>query len=222
VAIRHQVREAPFLDLEALRAAGGDYLGRLSANTRYQIRRSDRFYGGAGGLTLTRLEDPAMLDAWFGDLVALHDKTWQRRGKAGAFDTPFLQRFHLHLMARALMRGELDLLHIQGAAGTVGLLYNFHHGGRAYAYQSGLDDPAGRPHAKPGLTCHALAIAAALARGDVIYDFMAGSQRYKASLADRAVPLVWVELARPLSAAAFLARLAGVARRLVRADRREA
>lgn len=207
-AIRRQLRDAPFLDLAALRQAGGDPLARLSANTRYQIRRSDRLYAGAGRLELARLEAPAALDAWFGELVALHEASWRRRGQPGAFDGPFLRRFHRCLMARALDRGELDLLRIRGPAGTVGILYNFRHHHRVLAYQSGLDDPSGRPHAKPGLTCHALAIAQALARGDLVYDFLAGSQRYKASLADRSTPLAWVELARPWSAAALLARLA--------------
>ncbi|MBK1658276.1 GNAT family N-acetyltransferase [Paracraurococcus ruber] len=213
VALRQQVREAPFLDLDALRAAGGDYLATLSANTRYQIRRSNRLYAAGGDLALAAAADAATLEAWFGELAALHDASWARRGQPGAFATPWLRRFHRRLMADALARGELNLLRVTGGAGLVGILYNFRHRGRVLAYQSGLADPAGQPHARPGLTCHALAIAQAVSRGDRVYDFLAGGQRYKLSLADRQSSLVWVELARPWSPAGLLARLAGLRRR---------
>jgi hypothetical protein len=42
VVVRSQA--SPFVDLAALRATGTDYLSGRSANTRQQIRRSDRFY----------------------------------------------------------------------------------------------------------------------------------------------------------------------------------
>lgn len=207
VALRWQAREAPFLDLDVLRAAGGDLLAGLSGNTRYQIRRSHRLYAAGGSLALAVAADGSALDAWFEELVALHAATWARRGQPGAFATPWLRRFHRSLMARALAQGELDLLRVTGGTGTVGMLYNFRHRGRVLAYQSGLADPAGQAHARPGLTCHALAIGHALARGDRVYDFLAGEQRYKRSLADRELTLVWAELARAWSVAGLLARL---------------
>lgn len=206
VPVRRQAREAPFLDLEVLRDGGGEVLAALSANTRYQIRRSNRLYEAGGRLALAAAE-AATLGSWFDELTALHDASWARRGQPGAFATPFLRRFHQALMRRALARGELDLLRVTGGAGLVGLLYNFRHRGRVLAYQSGLADPAGQAHARPGLTCHALAIAQALARGDQAYDFLAGGQRYKLSLADGRQTLLWTELARPWSPAALAARL---------------
>lgn len=205
--IRRQDRPAPTLDLAALRAAGGELLPRLSANTRQQIRRSDRFYAAGEALRLERAEGAAALDAWFPEILRLHEASWQRRGQAGAFATPWLTRFHRCLMERALAAGQLDLLRITGGRGLVGLLYNLRFRGVVYAYQSALADPAGQPQARPGLTCHALAIAEALRRGDRIYDFLAGDQRYKRSFSDGGVTLAWVELARPWSPRAALSRL---------------
>lgn len=212
VPLMWQERSAPWLDLDALRAAGGDYLASLGAGTRQQIRRSGRFYAAGGALHLARCDDPATLDAWFPDLVALHGATWARRGQVGAFATPFLERFHRTFMERALARGQLDLLRVLGGWGVVGFLYNLRANGCVHAYQSALADPTGQPHAKPGLTCHALAVADALARGDHTYDFLAGDQRYKRSLANREATLVWAELARPGSPAALAARLRDTAR----------
>jgi CelD/BcsL family acetyltransferase involved in cellulose biosynthesis len=204
--LRAQPRPAPFLDLDALRATGGDYLSGRSANARYQIRRSNRLYEASGPLTLERAGTETAREAWLEELVALHEASWHRRGRPGAFATPFLLRFHRGLTARAMGRGELDLLRIAAGSRLVGLLYNVRFRRRVYAYQTGLADPAGEPHARPGLTCHCLAIGMALARGDGVYDFLAGDQRYKQSLADREETLFWVELARAGSLPALLGR----------------
>jgi CelD/BcsL family acetyltransferase involved in cellulose biosynthesis len=216
VRLRQQVRPAPFLDLEAMRRGGGDYLASRSANARYQIRRSNRLYEASGPLVLARAEIEAQRAAWLDELVALHGATWQRRGHPGAFAAPFLLRFHGTLTKQAMARGELDLLRITAGGRLVGLLYNFRHRGRVLAYQTGLADVDGEPHARPGLTCHAMAIAQAARRGDLAYDFLAGDQRYKMSLADQSETLVWAELAAPGSLAALLGRLRGLAAGLSR------
>ena len=40
-----------------MREAGGDYLNRLSRNTRYQVRRAFRIYGRNGAPTLKAAAD---------------------------------------------------------------------------------------------------------------------------------------------------------------------
>jgi CelD/BcsL family acetyltransferase involved in cellulose biosynthesis len=212
-ALRLQERPAPRLRLDAVRAAGGDFLGRLSANTRQQLRRSARRYAERGSLAIRPAEDAAEALDWLDALIALHERSWRRRGREGAFATPFAIRFHRALVARAQERGELDLLRIAAGGEPLGYLYNFRLRGHVYAYQSGFDYEAAGPHAKPGLTCHHLAIERALAAGDTVYDFLAGAARYKASLSDDAVPLHWAELVPSLSPLGLAARLACAVRR---------
>jgi CelD/BcsL family acetyltransferase involved in cellulose biosynthesis len=67
---------APFVDLAALRRADGDYLAARSANTRQQIRRSDRFFAASGPLTVKRAETPASAHATLDLLADLHQKSW--------------------------------------------------------------------------------------------------------------------------------------------------
>jgi CelD/BcsL family acetyltransferase involved in cellulose biosynthesis len=208
VLLRCQQRVAPYVDLGAIRDAGGDHLATLSANTRQQIRRSHRRYAAAGPLRLLRAGDAAEALAMLDALIQLHERSWQARGRPGAFAHPFLRRFHAALVARAMARDELDLLRLEAGPATVGLLYNFRLRGRISAYQSGLDLAAAGPHGKPGLSSHALAVQRAADQGDAVYDFLGGADRYKRSLANAAAPLVWAELAPRWS-------LAGLARRLV-------
>jgi CelD/BcsL family acetyltransferase involved in cellulose biosynthesis len=192
---------APFVDLATL---PGDYLASLSANTRQQLRRSDRSFGTIGVRRAATVDEAAsFLDA----LAALHQATWTARGRPGAFANPEFRRFHRALLACAVPRGEAELLRITGDVGVIGYLYNFRLRGRVLAYQAGFDYRAAPKHGKPGLTCHHAAIARARAEGAVSYDFLAGADRYKTSLANAAAPLYWLAAAPSRSLAGMALRL---------------
>ncbi|WP_426960181.1 GNAT family N-acetyltransferase [Muricoccus radiodurans] len=105
-----------------------------------------------------------------------------------------LPRFHHALVARAVQRGEFDLLRVSAGDFPVGFLYNLRLGAVVHAYQAGMNRAVPDPHAKPGMTSHVLAIREAAAAGHRVYDLMAGDQRYKRSLATEAAPLLWAEL----------------------------
>lgn len=214
VAFRHRAEAAPFIDLTCIRAGGRDWLSTLSANTRYQIRRSTRFYAARGALRLARAEGLAQALDWFDALVALHGASWRRRGEAGAFANPFALRFHRALIGRAVPRGELDLLRLTAGEDVLGYLYNFRLGGRVYAYQSGLNHADEGRHGKPGLTFHAMAVEQALAEGERVYDFLAGAARYKLSLSNASTTLVWAEAVPRWSIAGLAAQARSLAQRL--------
>ncbi len=203
---RHRLRStrpAPWINLAALTEPTQDaWLATLSANTRAQIRRSNRAYEAAGPITATRAPDPPTALAWLDRLAELHQQTWTARGKPGAFADPFFARFHRALITAAFDRDEIDLLKITAGTREIGYLYHFHHRGRVYSYQSGFAYGADTATEKPGLTSHHAAIALSLARGDTAYDFLAGHERYKTSLARNVTDLFWVEAGSALALAA--------------------
>ncbi|MCW3476884.1 GNAT family N-acetyltransferase [Limobrevibacterium gyesilva] len=201
----HIARPAPFVDLARIRAGGTDYLGSLSANARYQIRRSARRYTAAGPLAVRRAATLAEAHDFLDALAALHQITWTGRGRPGAFANPDFVAFHRALIERAMPAGEVDLLRVSAGGRVVGYLYNFRFRDRAYAYQSGFDYAVSDPHQKPGLTCHHLAIEMYAAEGMDRYDFLAGGDRYKTSLANAETMLHWAELSPWWSARALLA-----------------
>jgi CelD/BcsL family acetyltransferase involved in cellulose biosynthesis len=183
-------QDSPFVDLAALRTAGGDYLAGRSANTRQQIRRSDRFYGP---ITVETAGSVAAGHAMLEEMAVLHQATWSARGRPGSFARPFFRRFHRALIEAAIPRGEVKLLKISSNQSVIGILYNFAHRGRMSAYQSGFAYQANEPQAKPGLTCHHRGIQYALDQGLDVYDFLAGEDRYKRSLADLSHRQSWVQ-----------------------------
>lgn len=179
-----QSRDAPFADLTR------DFLAGRSANTRQQLRRSDRAYGR---VAVERASSIAQAHAHLDEMALLHQASWRARGQAGSFAAPFFDRFHRALIEEALPRGEIDLLRVVAEGHTIGVLYNFRFRGRALAYQSGFDYGAADGPRKPGLTCHHAAIGLSAAAGLHTYDFLAGDARYKRSLSDGSVRLHWAE-----------------------------
>jgi CelD/BcsL family acetyltransferase involved in cellulose biosynthesis len=187
-------QESPFIDLAAVRRAGGNYLAGRSANTRHQVRRSDRFYQRGGPIRLERAGSVQLAHVMLDRMAELHQAVWEGRGKPGSFSAPFFRRFHYALIEVGLPRGEIALLKVLSGDTTIGFLYNFVWRGRMSAYQSGFAYRGGEGQAKPGVTCHHAGILAALDLGLDVYDFLAGNDRYKRSLANQSQPQYWLEL----------------------------
>lgn len=185
---------APHIDLDRIRADDGGFLAGISANARYQLRRSDRAYQAAGELAVQRAGTVAEAQAFLAELAALHQESWNRRGRPGAFASPWFGRFHSALIERGFPRGEIEFLRITSAGKSVGMLYNFRYRGQVLAYQSGFAYTGAERHQKPGLTSHHLAIAMAISGGDICYNFLAGSDRYKRSLSNAEDQLFWLQI----------------------------
>lgn len=180
-----------WVDLERARAKG--YLALLSSGTRSQVRRAQR---EAGDLTIEVATDARQAIVIYSELCALHAAQWRAKGKPGAFADPWFDRFHRRLITQRMRHGEVQLVRVRGASGTIGCVYNLVSNGRVYQYQSGMelfDDP----HLKPGYICHAAAIDHSIASGHAAYDFLGGDMRYKKSLSTDAGSLVWARVQRP-------------------------
>lgn len=186
-------RPAPYLDL----SPDVDPMDGFSANTRQQLRRSLRAWEDIGPLTLD-IASPDRADAYLDDLAGFHQLYWTGRGKPGAFAEPFFGRFHHALLKRASDRQSIDLIRVSAGDRVAGYLYNFVHDGWVAAYQSGFDFGPDADRLRPGLVCHLLAIRHYRATGMRRYDFLGGEARYKRSLANAEIPLVWLDVRHKL------------------------
>jgi CelD/BcsL family acetyltransferase involved in cellulose biosynthesis len=191
INVRQQ--NSPFVDLAAIRCSGGGYLAGRSANTRQQLRRSDRFYEREGAIRLEPACSVESAHAMLRNMAELHQAVWLGRGKPGSFGLGFFNEFHHALVETGWPRGEVVLLEISSGETVIGYLYNFVWQNRMSAYQSGFVYRDRQSQAKPGLTCHHAAIRFALDQGFNAYDFLAGEDRYKRSLDDRSHRLFWLQ-----------------------------
>lgn len=182
--VRVDVSPVYQIDLDAVRAADGDYLSLLSANTRSQIRRAMKDHGGRlPHVTVATLDE---IEPWLADMAALN----AGRHADNAWDDAAFRGFVATLAACGLAIGEVELLRLQDAGGTVGLLLNFVQDGIAMNYQSAFAEPSSAKD-KPGLLCHAAAIDHYAGRGLSRYSLLAGKDRYKQSLSTCEEQLEW-------------------------------
>jgi len=185
-----------YVTADDLAASAGDYLAALSGNARYQIRRAMREYEKRGPLRLTRAQSAEQAEAFFADLIDLHQAYWRQRGQPGAFATPYARQFHSSLIRSGVESGQIDLHRIEAGPDVIGYLYNFVHRGAIVSYQGGFrysDDPK----LKPGLVSHALAVQAGLSSGARSYDFLMGRQQYKEMLSTRQGEMSWLVIQQP-------------------------
>ena len=165
---------------------------------------------------LRRAESVEAAFQYLEGLMRLHAVTWNARGQPGAFARPEVLRFVRELIATGVPRGEVDLLEVSAGAEIVGYLMNFVFDGAVSTYQSGFQYRDAVPQLKPGLTCHAMAIEAARAAGHRGYDFLAGENRYKSSLANAERTLYWTELTAGPHPVALRNRVKATLRPLIR------
>jgi CelD/BcsL family acetyltransferase involved in cellulose biosynthesis len=185
-----------FVDLAKLADSRGDLTAVLGRNARQQLRRAIRHYATQGRLALAEAQSTEQAVAFFDGMKQLHIASWQRRGRPHAFSRPHFETFHRALIARAFPTGQLQLLRLAAGASTIGYLYNFRRDGHVYSYQSGFDDRD--PKAHPGYVSHYLAIEHNFVQGARVYDFLAGRNRLKETLATNRSEMYWDTVRRPL------------------------
>jgi hypothetical protein len=187
---------ARYVDLKMVGSSLDRYLTHLSSKTRYQVRRSLRLYERQGEFGMRAATDLETAHAYFDQLVRLNLLDWRRRKLKSAFESDFFVRFHKRLIEKNFLKGEIQLLKIQSKEGAIGYLYSFVWGGRVYGYQCAFKfDPY--KHFKPGMVSHCQAIVLNAQLGHREYDFLAGPERYKASLATHQREMVTVIFKKP-------------------------
>ncbi len=189
-----------YVDLAALRRDGVEdcdsYLGTLSKNTRTQIRRSLKLYKNIGPLHIERARDGDEGCAFFSQLGVLHQEKWRARGKTSAMGNPIYTDFHHRLIRSGIKDHSVELVKISAGTQLIGWLYNFIDRGQVLFYCSGFVTEKNNK-LKPGLTAHSLMIEDHLQKGQLIYDFMGGDDRYKLSLGQAGPQIVSYALQRP-------------------------
>ena len=195
----HAMKTTAFVDLEAVRAGGGDYLATISSNTRYQIRRALKIYEARGPLTLQPARSVAEAVAFFDEMGVLHESAWKEKSEGGAWRFPFLVNFHRRVIRESFEGGGIDIVRIACGDTAIGYIHCLVRGGWYGSYLSGFAYEADNK-VKPGLVSFYLYIEHLLKNDAQILDFLAGDHRYKTSLGQPGPNMYWfrVQERRPM------------------------
>lgn len=193
-SLQHEPETAAYVDLRLLENSAFEKM--LSANTRSQIKRSQRRYEEqTGTITICRAETVLEAIAYLDQLATFHNERRAAKGEAGTFESNAIVSFHKKLIPILFAQSHVDLLRITSGVTPIGYLYNFVRNGKVYFFQSGFHYD-GDAKMKPGLLAHALVIQYYAENGKAEYDFLAGDSQYKRSLTKQSRPLNWSVLYR--------------------------
>jgi len=133
-------------------------------------------------------------DAAFQRFAELHDGNWTQKGGSDVSGHPRLLDFHLAAVAAIAQTGRLffDELWIEGKC--VASLYGFQKDDGYFYYSSGYDEELVK--LSPMVTLYNLSIENGLANNVRTFDFLRGSQSYKAHWATGKTDLVTISLNR--------------------------
>ena len=192
-----------FVDLEKLRVGGAvgidGYLAQLSRNTRSQIRRSIKLYEERGPITLERASTPREAQDYLTTLATMHENKWRARGRPGLISNEQYLAFNRTMIDRHFNSGVIELLIVRAGQEDIGLVCNFVDRSRVL-FNVGAFAPSTDNRKKPGLVTQALAIVDHMDRGNIVYDFMAGNDRYKYSLGERGPDMIQFAIQKPKTA----------------------
>lgn len=158
------------------------YLASLPSNARSKARQLIR-HGDNAGVSLS-LATAETVDAFFDELVGLHQERWTSAGERGAFSAARFLAFHRGIARRWVPQGRAVIARAAIGDLPISMIYGFIADRKFEYYQSGsLRRPVG-PIFSPGVLGN-LVLARELARRGIRkYDFMAGNAAYKRRLSN--------------------------------------
>ncbi len=189
-----ETKPTHMVDLEQIRAVDLDYGRLLSKNKRQQIRQSLRRYEQGGTIHLRQAASAEEALEMLNGLIQFNQQRWQRNNTRSAFSNPYFDRFHRELISRRFEHGEIQMLHIYTDEMTIGYLYNLVYQGSVLCYQNGLNYSFNDNTYRPGLVSDFLAIVHNAEQGQKWYNFLAGEEHNKQSLATDVHPMIWARL----------------------------
>ena len=151
---------------------------------------------GQATSTLKIAETPDEGEAFLDDLIALHQRRWQRVGKPGCFAARWFTAFHRTLVRRWVPQGRVILARIGTGESPLAVIYGFVNGRKFDFYQTGTSVDS-QSIQSPGIAAHALLMRALIGRGVDTYDFLRGSAEYKRRLSTGSRPIVDITVVRP-------------------------
>ncbi len=170
------------VDLDKVRASGGDFEALLGKKTRRHLRKSRKMVEQNGALSIDTAATLPEAQTYLSELANLHLADWQDRGFSTSLESPWFRQFHADLVNRRFAAGEIQLLRVRAGPKPIGYIYNFVFDRRIYCYQWGL---MRSPHkdVSIGLLCDYLGIVHGLHTGAAVVDFLHGDTFHKRRLA---------------------------------------
>ena len=153
------------------------YLGTLSSEGRYAVRRKERTLSKSFTVQFSIVSEQSVLDGVMRRLEETHRLRMSEKKLNGeSLDTAFW-KFHAAIAKTLLQRGWLFLGVLSVDDTIAACQHSFKYGGKVYYYQSGIDPAYGKYGV--GAVLIANMVRTAIQEGCSEYDFLRGVEEYK-------------------------------------------
>jgi CelD/BcsL family acetyltransferase involved in cellulose biosynthesis len=155
-----------------------EYVANLSKTHRKHLRRCERRQIALGGAVLRQAADANEASRTLEILIDLHQRSWQARGKPGAYASARFAAFHREVVPRMFARGLVQLNWLELAGVPIAAEYQLRGAGVLYAYQGGFDPD--HHEVEPGRLAISAVLRQSIDQGLSYYDLLRGDEPYKA------------------------------------------
>jgi CelD/BcsL family acetyltransferase involved in cellulose biosynthesis len=161
----------------ALPPTFAEYMSRLSAKTRKNVRRETDRILRRPGVRIVRCQSRADIERFLEALFRLHHDRWARKGDQGTFRrNPAAARFYEGFAPLALANGWLRIYGLEQDGDLKAVQIGYVYGRVFHALQEGFDPSY---EAGAGNVLRALVLESCIAEGLRSYDFLAGVTSHK-------------------------------------------
>ena len=176
-------RETYWVDFTEIQTKfAGDFIASRSANTRAQLRKAlKQTQSELGKCAIEVAATLEQAQEWLNELGRLHLRRWNPNGKIEGFNNPRFVGFHRQCLEDLWSTEQVKIIRLVAGQKPIAYMHYFISDNRAYFNMSGIDYDESKAH-RPGLVAHWLAIEFFQRAGLTVYDFLAGTNRYKESL----------------------------------------
>jgi len=116
----------------------------LTGKKRKELRRQQRRLEELGVVAFTRTADPAQVDGWAADFLALEERGWKGTAGSALAREPAKRAWFTAMLAAAAQAGRLECLSLTLAGRPIAMLANFITPPGCYSFKTAFDEDYAR------------------------------------------------------------------------------
>jgi CelD/BcsL family acetyltransferase involved in cellulose biosynthesis len=171
-----------------------EYTRRLSAMSRRNVKRVLEQVERCGA-EFEVAGDAGTADVFFDEMVALHRRRWNAKGKFGSF-APRHAEFHRALARAGTASGEVGIARLSYRNTPLAVVYGHRVGAKFHCYQQGVDTNRTAGIHSSGNAAWFLLMKQMAERGVTLFDHLKGTSTFKERFGTGTEPLVDLRFTR--------------------------
>ena len=170
------------------------YMRKLSAVSRRNVKRVLQQVENCGA-EFEVVRDAETADVFFNEMVDLHRKRWNAKGKHGSF-APRHAEFHRALVRAGAASGDVGIARLSFRGHPLAVVYGHGVGEKFHCFQQGVDTTPTAGIHSPGNAAWFLLMKFMAERRVTVFDHLRGTSTFKERFGTGTAPLIDLRITR--------------------------